>query len=140
MRIEPNDDQAIGAPQAGAGGVRMLLRAEGLAVFALSLALYAQTDAGWLLFILLFFAPDLSFLGYLVGSRVGAALYNAAHSYVGPAVLAAAGMLGGPPDLLAWALIWAAHIGLDRAMGYGLKYARGFSFTHLGRIGRATAA
>ncbi|MET0336618.1 MAG: DUF4260 domain-containing protein [Caulobacter sp.] len=139
MRIEPNDDQAIGPSQAAAGGVRVVLRLEGLAVFALSLALFAQTDAGWLLFILLFFAPDLSFLGYLAGPRVGAALYNTAHSYVGPVILAAGG-LGGPADLLAWALIWTAHIGLDRAMGYGLKYARGFGFTHLGRIGRARAA
>jgi hypothetical protein len=33
------------------------------------------------------------------------------------------------------ALIWANHIGIDRMLGYGLKYAEGFRFTHLGRIG-----
>jgi hypothetical protein len=35
------------------------------------------------------------------------------------------------------ALIWLAHIGFDRALGYGLKYKAGFGFTHLGRIGPA---
>jgi hypothetical protein len=31
-----------------------------------------------------------------------------------------------------------AHIGIDRALGYGLKYSTGFGFTHLGRIGKTT--
>lgn len=119
------------------GGVRTLLRLEGLAVLALSVAAYAQFGAGWGWFALLFLLPDLSFLGYLVGSRVGALAYNAAHSYAGPLVLLAAGMLGAVPALLAIALVWCAHIGFDRALGYGLKYASGFGHTHLGRIGRA---
>ena len=28
-------------------------------------------------------------------------------------------------------------IGIDRALGYGLKYTAGFGLTHLGRIGKA---
>lgn len=127
---------ALTAGSAG-GGVRTLLRLEGLAVLALSVAAYAQFGAGWGWFALLFLLPDLSFFGYLAGPRVGAAAYNAAHSYAGPLALLAAGILGAMPALLAIALVWCAHIGFDRALGYGLKYASGFRDTHLGPIGSA---
>jgi hypothetical protein len=119
------------------GGVRLLLRAEGLVVLAASVAAYAQFGAGWGWFALLFLLPDLSFLAYLAGPRAGAAAYNAAHSYAGPLGLLALGVLGAQPGLLAIALVWCAHIGFDRALGYGLKYASGFGQTHLGRVGRA---
>ncbi len=125
-------EQALGAT----GGVRTLLRAEGAVVFGVALAAYAQFGAGWGVFALWLLAPDLSLLGYLAGPRVGAALYNAAHSYAGPALLLALGVLAAMPWALAGGLIWMTHIGLDRALGYGLKYAAGFAFTHLGRIGR----
>ena len=75
-------------------------------------------------------------LGYLSGPRVGAAAYNAVHVYVLPLTLLLAGFIAGLPAAMASALIWIAHIGLDRALGYGLKYATGFGDTHLGRIGR----
>ncbi|MBO9515774.1 MAG: DUF4260 domain-containing protein [Variovorax sp.] len=119
------------------GGVRMLLRLEGLAVLLVSVAAYAQLGAPWGAFAMLFLVPDLSFLGYLAGPRAGAATYNLAHSYVGPAALLALGAAGGVPVALATALVWSAHIGLDRLLGYGLKYASGFAATHLGRIGPA---
>lgn len=118
------------------GSVRLLLRLEGLAVLALSVAAYAQFGAGWGWFALLFLLPDLSFFAYLAGPRVGALAYNAAHSYAGPLALLAAAMLGAMPALLAIALVWCAHIGFDRALGYGLKYTSGFGHTHLGPIGR----
>lgn len=106
-------------------------------MLALAVAAYAQFGAGWGWFALLFLLPDLSFLGYLRGPRVGALAYNAAHSYAGPLALLAAGVLGAMPALLALALVWCAHIGFDRALGYGLKYTSGFGDTHLGRIGPA---
>ncbi|UUZ65287.1 DUF4260 domain-containing protein [Polaromonas sp. P1(28)-13] len=118
-------------------GVRTVLRLEGLAVFAVAVAAYAQFGAGWGLFAWLFLLPDLSCLAYLAGPRVGAAAYNAAHSYAGALGLLAAGVLGAMPLVLAVALVWCAHIGFDRALGYGLKYAAGFSETHLGRLGGA---
>lgn len=127
---------ALNAGSAG-GGVRTLLRMEGLAVLALATAAYAQFGAGWGWFALMFLLPDLSFLAYLAGPRAGAAAYNAAHSYAGPLGLLALGVLGAQPGLLAIALVWCAHIGFDRALGYGLKYASGFGQTHLGRVGRA---
>lgn len=87
--------------------------------------------------------PDLAFLGYLAGARVGAIAYNLSHSYIGALACLLAGVLLPHPLWLAAGLIWAAHIGFDRALGYGLKYAQGFGFTHLGLIGkqaRGTAA
>jgi hypothetical protein len=86
---------------------------------------------------ILFLVPDLSFAGYLAGPRIGAIVYNAAHSTLAPAALMAAGFALASPLVLSIAMIWLAHIGFDRALGYGLKYSDGFGFTHLGRIGKA---
>lgn len=122
------------APGAVTGAPRAWLRAEGLAVFALAVLLYARGGHSWPLFAALFLVPDLSFAAYLGGPRVGAVVYNLAHSYVGPAIAAAAALLTGRPPVIA--IIWAAHIGFDRALGYGLKYPSAFGDTHLGRIGR----
>lgn len=124
-------------PGSVGGGVRGLLRLEGLAVLALAVAAYMQFGAGWGFFAWLFLLPDLSFLAYLAGPRVGAAAYNAAHSYAGALALLALGVLAAMPLALAAGLVWCAHIGLDRALGYGLKYSTGFGNTHLGRVGRA---
>src|SRR5262245_50137327 len=120
------------------GTVRTILRLEGVAMLALSAAAYSQwSQHGWGLFALLFLAPDLPMVGYLAGSRTGAVTYNVVHAYVGPAALACAGVLWLGPLCLAIALIWSAHIGFDRALGYGLKLPAGFQYTHLGPIGRS---
>lgn len=116
--------------------MRVLLRLEGLAFFAIAVAAYAQLGAGWGFFAALFLLPDISFLAYLAGPRTGAAAYNAMHSYAGALGLLAIGMLAAPA-VTAVALVWCAHIGFDRALGYGLKYAAGFGQTHLGQLGRA---
>ncbi|MCR8957401.1 DUF4260 domain-containing protein [Variovorax sp. S2] len=123
--------------QAVSGGVRTLLRLEGAVVLAAAVAAYAQFGVGWGMFALLLLAPDLAVLGYLAGPRVGAALYNAAHSYAGAVALLVLGVLAAMPWAVAGGLIWCTHIGLDRALGYGLKYGSDFGATHLGRIGRA---
>ncbi len=118
------------------GGVRILLRLEGLTLFAGLVLLYAVWGGSWLLFAILFLAPDLSFIAYLVDARAGAAVYNAAHSYMAPMALMTVGFGFASPLTLSIAMIWLAHIGIDRAQGYGLKSPAGFAFTHLGRIGR----
>jgi Domain of unknown function (DUF4260) len=119
------------------GGVRTLLRLEGLTLFAGMTLLYAVWDGSWWVYAILFLVPDLSFAGYLAGPRVGAIIYNAAHSYMAPMSLMIAGFALASPLTLSIAMIWLAHIGIDRALGYGLKYSAGFAFTHLGRIGAA---
>ena len=129
-------DEAIGETGAASGGVRTLLRLEGLALFLGMVLLYAVWGGSWLVFALLFLAPDLSFLAYLAGPRAGALVYNAAHSYLAPVALMTAGFALSSPLPLSVAMIWLAHIGIDRALGYGLKYAAGFGLTQLGRIGR----
>ena len=124
----------------GVQGVpRIVLRAEGAAIFALSLLLYAKVGLSWWLVAVLFLAPDVSLLGYLGGTRTGAIVYNAAHTLVGPLALSAAGLLLPAFILVPLALIWTAHIGFDRMLGYGLKYGAGFGATHLGPVGRASA-
>jgi hypothetical protein len=119
------------------GAPRALLRLEGLFVFMLSIALYGRMGESWWLFAGLFLAPDLSFLAYLAGPRAGAVAYNAVHTTAGPILLALAGFLLQSQLAVAIGIIWLAHCGIDRALGYGLKYDAGFGFTHLGRIGKS---
>ena len=133
---------AVGASQGPAhgfalGGPRTILRLEGAAALAASVAGYAAVGGGWGMFALLFLAPDLSMLGYLGGPRLGAAAYNLGHSYASPAILAACGLGLAQPQLLPLALIWCAHIGFDRLLGFGLKYADAFGHTHLGLARKA---
>lgn len=126
----------IPARAAVGGGVALLLRLEGLAVLAAAAAAYAGLGGSWLIFALVLLVPDVAMLGYFAGPAVGAAAYNAVHSTIGLAALGALGLALAAPLAQGLALIWIAHIGLDRALGYGLKYASGFADTHLGRIGR----
>jgi len=112
--------------------VVLLLRLEGLAVAAITAVLYARTGASWWFFAALWLAPDLSMLGYLTGRPCwGARIYNAL-----PGVLVLAALVTHAHPLVPVALIWINHIGVDRLLGYGLKYSDGFGFTHLGQLGK----
>lgn len=112
----------------------VLLRIEGATLLALSVLLYSLNGGGWLTFVLLFLVPDVSMLGYLSGSRVGATTYNLFHTYAPPSILAALGLVAGSSLGVSVALVWFAHIGFDRMVGYGLKYPTGFFDTHLHRL------
>lgn len=118
------------------GGVRRILQVEGLAVLAAATSAYFLAGGNPWLFALVFFMPDLSFLGYAINTRIGAITYNAAHTYILPVLLGGAGWALGQDILWQLALILAAHSGFDRSLGYGLKYASAFIHTHLGAIGR----
>jgi hypothetical protein len=113
---------------------RVLLRAEGVAVAVAAVALYFHADYPWWLLVALVLAPDLSMVGFLAGSRVGAAAYDAAHTYVLPVALAAIGLIVDAETAVQLGLIWLTHIGVDRAVGYGLKYPTNFKDTHLQRV------
>jgi hypothetical protein len=123
-----------------AGAPRVLLRLEGALVLFGAFALFGHLGGSWLWFAALFLVPDVSLLGYLAGPRFGAVVYNTGHSYVGPALLAALSFVLSAPVLLLGATIWAAHVGFDRMLGYGLKYGTRFSYTHLGVVGRRARA
>lgn len=125
---------AIGFPPKEVAAV---LRIEGLAIFAATLLAYHALGANWWIFALLILAPDLAMLGALAGPVFGARTYNAAHTYMSPLALGAAAWFTGSVWLLPYGLIWIAHIGLDRALGYGLKYPGLAHHTHLGLIGKA---
>ncbi|MGH6763370.1 MAG: DUF4260 domain-containing protein [Phyllobacterium sp.] len=114
-----------------------LLRLENAALAALAVGAYWISGASWWLFAVLILAPDLAFIAYLRGPREGAIIYNLLHSWIGVVLLAVFGWATGWAFCTAIALIWAAHIGVDRALGFGLKYQTGFSDTHMGKVGKA---
>jgi hypothetical protein len=113
---------------------RILLRIEGAVILAASTLLYRHEHAGWLWFVVLFLVPDLFMLGYLVNPRLGAAVYNFAHTLLTPGALFAFAFFAAKPQLFPFAIIWTAHIGLDRMFGFGLKYPSQFKDTHLQRV------
>lgn len=112
----------------------LLLRIEGAAIFACSLFFYRSLGVSWLLFVALFLWPDLFMVGYLANVKLGAVLYNLVHTDALPLVLGAASLFFRHPGFLAFTAIWLAHIGFDRALGYGLKYSTSFKDTHLQRV------
>lgn len=111
-----------------------LLRVEGLAIAIGALVLYFRFDYGWLLLMLLILAPDLSMIGYAGGPVAGAVTYDIVHTYTLPVALGVVGVVGDLGTSIQIALIWIAHIGVDRFLGYGLKYPTGFKDTHLQRV------
>ena len=115
-------------------GPQIWLRLEGLAVLLTAGTLYSQTDYSWWLFFALLLTPDLAMIGYLVNPRIGSMLYNVVHSYLFALSFGLVAYLLHWPLATALALIWLAHIGMDRTAGYGLKYADAFKHTHLDRI------
>ena len=117
--------------------VIVVLRVEGLALAAVCIGAYGSLGESWWLFAALILVPDVSLLGYLAGPRVGAGIYNLAHTWVVVVVwFAAAWLLNGSNLALSLPLVLGAHIGIDRALGYGLKLPTSFHDTHLGRIGK----
>ena len=112
----------------------LLLRLEGLVLFGAALALYVREDYSILLLAVLFLAPDLSFVGLAAGERAGAIAYDSVHTYVGPILLASGSLIAEWSTGVQLGLIWLAHIGIDRALGYGLRYPQAFRDTHLQRV------
>lgn len=114
--------------------VNTLLRLEGLVWFVGAIVAYVGLGGNGWLFVVLLFSPDLSMVGYARDVRVGSWLYNAAHHVLLPALVIGLGLALELPLLSQLGLIWLAHIGMDRAVGYGLKYPTAFNDTHLQRV------
>ncbi|MGB1285381.1 MAG: DUF4260 domain-containing protein [Aggregatilineales bacterium] len=129
-QITDNTDMKIGAVSMP----RILLHLEGAAVLLTALVLYSQHSGDWLVFALLLFVPDVSMVGYLMNKKMGAMLYNGVHTYPVPLVIIGTGLALTQPMIMSVGLILLAHIGIDRMVGYGLKYETDFKDTHMGRI------
>lgn len=110
---------------------KTLLKLEGLLVFISSIYFYFQLSGSLWMFIILLLAPDIFMMGYMKNNIIGARAYNFGHTYVVPGALILAGYIISIEILLLLGLIWTAHIGMDRLMGYGLKKDSGFKDTHL---------
>lgn len=135
---QANTTDAMGQKMPVGGGTvtgapLWILRGEGFVLFGAAVAAYAYGGLGWALFAVLFLVPDIFMLGYLIDRARGAALYNLGHSTAVPAVVIGVGLLLSSDLTLGVGLIWLAHVGFDRAMGYGLKYGDSFTSTHLSR-------
>jgi hypothetical protein len=113
---------------------RWLLRLEGASIFALTLVLYGAGHFHWWLFALLLLTPDLSMLGYVATPKIGSAAYNLVHTSSLPILSLGVAIVAPFPALEPYALIWLAHIGMDRMLGYGLKYPTRFRDTHLQHV------
>jgi len=111
-------------------------RLEGAAIFIAATAIYFHSHLSWVWYVVLLFSFDIFMLGYVRNARAGAWVYNLGHSMVIPALLAIVYAFHGGIWLLGLACLWFAHIGIDRAMGYGLKLKSGFKDTHLGTMGK----
>jgi hypothetical protein len=119
-----------------AATVRGWLRLEGAAAFIAGLALYGWLGGPWLVVLPLLLLPDASAIGYLRGPLIGAFTYNIVHNWaLGLAVLGIGLATNVVPVAIAGAIL-IAHVGMDRAAGYGLKLSTSFQDTHMGRIGR----
>jgi hypothetical protein len=115
---------------------QVLLHLEGAALLVGSLVLYGELGVSWWLFVLLFLAPDLALLAYLgKDKRLAAMCYNIAHTYVLPVGLFVLGFIAERGWMMGLALIWVAHIGFDRLLGFGLKYPTVFKPTHVQQAG-----
>jgi Domain of unknown function (DUF4260) len=133
IKEESVDSVVVGAVTAAP---RRWLQLEAAVVLIGALIAYSTTHQSWWLVPAGILLPDLVMAGYVAGTRIGAAIYNLAHATPLPAVLIGLGWWHHEPLVAASGLIWLAHIGLDRVMGYGLKYDDDFQHTHLGQIGK----
>jgi hypothetical protein len=116
--------------------ITTLLRIEGLVLLAAAVTAFQLIGGNWWLFAALILAPDLAMFGALAGQKAGARVYNLAHTTSVPAMVGGLAWVTGTLWLVPIAVIWIAHIGLDRAVGYGLKYPGLDHATHLGWIGK----
>ncbi|TLF45148.1 DUF4260 domain-containing protein [Maribacter aurantiacus] len=116
--------------------MRNLLRLEEVAMFVLGIFMYGLLGYPWWLFFVLLLTPDIGMLGYLMNEKVGAIGYNLFHHKGIAILLYFLGMYLSMPVVQMIGVILFAHASMDRTFGYGLKYEKGFKYTHLGEIGK----
>ncbi|PEW83774.1 hypothetical protein CN445_24375 [Bacillus cereus] len=113
---------------------KKIIRLEGVIVLIAAICIYALNEFSWLIFLLLLLVPDVSMLAYLINNQIGAQVYNLFHTYIVSISLILIGVFLKSEALLMIGLIWTAHIGMDRMLGYGLKYKTSFKDTHIQKL------
>ena len=116
------------------GQVSTFLRAESIAVFVAGAAAYGVLGGAWLAFIPLLLVPDASMVGYLRDTRLGALTYDLGHNLATAGIALGLGLWLSAPSLALAGAVLVAHIGMDRTLGYGLKYPTSFKDTHLQHV------
>ena len=112
------------------------LKLEELAMLLLGIFLFSQLNLSWWWFIGLFLTPDLGMLGYLINTKVGAFTYNLFHHKFVAIAIFFFGIFITSEIVQMIGILLFSHASFDRIFGYGLKYEKGFKFTHLGEIGK----
>ncbi|MEI5993759.1 DUF4260 domain-containing protein [Candidatus Enterococcus mansonii] len=110
---------------------KTILQIENGSLFLLAFALFIHLNVPVFYFFLWLLLPDITMLGYLGGSSLGANIYNLGHNLVFPVLLTIIYLLTHTTLLLPIAIVWSAHIFMDRTLGYGLKYSDDFKHTHI---------
>lgn len=116
--------------------MKTIIKLEELGLFILGIYLFSLLNYQWWWFLVLILAPDLSMIGYAFGDKIGAYAYNFVHHKGIAVVLYLIGMYCSNNVVELIGIILFAHASMDRIFGYGLKYEKGFKFTHLGEIGK----
>ena len=118
--------------------MKTLLQLEELALLLIGFMLYLDMNYPIWCFFALLLVPDLGILGYRFNNRIGACSYTIFHHRGIAIALYLSGLFFLNRDGLQLAgIIIFSHIAIDRALGYGLKYEKGFKYTHLGKVGKA---
>jgi len=116
--------------------MKTMLKLEELLMFVFGLYLFSLLSYEWWWFLVLLFVPDIGMLGYVLNPKIGAICYNLSH-HKGLAL--GIYLLGVYLSISLCQLLGSilfAHAAMDRIFGYGLKFDKGFTYTHLGEIGR----
>ncbi len=116
--------------------MKKVLLLEEVGQTALSIfGIYAlHTNVAWWWLAILFFCPDISILGYLVSTKVGAICYNVFHHKLIAVFFIAIGFIYQSQTVLLLGFLLYGHASFDRVMGYGLKHFDSFKHTHLGML------
>jgi len=116
--------------------MKTLIKLEEVMMFVLGIFMFGLLGYSWWWFVALILLPDIGMVGYLLGDKVGAIAYNIFH-HKGLAILFYfLGMYFSIPICQLAGIILFSHASMDRIFGYGLKYNKGFKYTHLGEIGK----
>ena len=116
--------------------MKNVIKLEEMVMLGLSIVALNYLQVEWWYYLILFLGPDISMLGYLIGHRMGAFCYNCFHHKGIALILLLLGISYDDWPLQVTGIILFGHSSMDRMFGYGLKYSKGFKFTHLGEIGK----